>query len=277
MGSETLLFLLLAITGLAGGFLAGLLGIGGGLIYIAVLPEVCQALGVPSHLITQYTIANSLFATLIGSVAASITHLHRGVIQPKASVIIGLSAISTSICVLYFVVNTPFYSRKIFSGLVCLLLAYMILRGLFSGNLKEESNGSKSDKKKVWKYVLIGMLGGAVSPLSGLGGSILMIPVLRSWMHYDIKTAGVISLGVVFLQSLSSTIVNLRFDALPLPNVESWGLIILPVALILGSTVAVASPIGASTSRRVKSGTLHYYFLATLFLVFAKSMRDFLL
>lgn len=278
MSSEALLFALLAITGLAGGFLAGMLGIGGGLIYIAVLPEVCTLLGVPSQLVTQFTIANSLFATLIGSVAASISHMRKGATRPNASLVIGISAIVTSTSMLYFVVNTPAYNRSIFSGIVCLLLTYLIIRGFRPGCSQPSIPPVEAPiQQNVWKFVAVGVLGGAVSPLSGLGGSVVMIPALRNWLRYDIKIAGIISLGVVFLQSASSTVLNVLYNAPQLPGVRSFGLIIVPVALILGISVAIASPLGAMASRKMKASVLHYCFIGTLLLILAKSLSDLLL
>ncbi len=276
MSPEFLLFFLLACAGLLGGFLAGLLGIGGGLIYIALLPEVCTALGSSPEEITQFTIANSLFATLIGSFTASLSHIKAKGIQLRSSAIIGVSAIITSSLVLLFFVNTPYYQQKHFQVFVMVLLAYMIIRTLRTQEVNF-NEGQVQAKIEPYKLVLVGMVGGFVSPLSGLGGSIVMIPLLRNWLKIEIKKAGIISIGVVFFQSLTSTFIN-AFFAQPEStlNTAHLGYVILPISLILGGTVAVSSPLGAMTSRKLSSQVITVIFLLTLAGILLKQLIGFL-
>jgi uncharacterized membrane protein YfcA len=47
-------YLLLFLAGLAGGMISGLLGVGGGLIYILILPIAFSYIGIPNQEIAQY-------------------------------------------------------------------------------------------------------------------------------------------------------------------------------------------------------------------------------
>ncbi len=67
MSIEFSLYLLLG--GLIGGFSAGLIGIGGGTIYIFIIPLALDAINFPPDLIAPFTIANSFFAMFFASLS----------------------------------------------------------------------------------------------------------------------------------------------------------------------------------------------------------------
>src|SRR5436190_15819848 len=65
------------------------------------------------------------------------------------------------------------------------------------------------DSLQKWKLGVVGMAGGSISALSGLGGGIVIIPILNSFMKIDIRKASSISSGVIMGTALMMTIYNL--------------------------------------------------------------------
>ena len=65
-------YILLFLLGVIGGFLAGLIGIGGGVMYVLILPYLLVQMGFPEAEIVQFTIANSLVGTLFASFSANV-------------------------------------------------------------------------------------------------------------------------------------------------------------------------------------------------------------
>ena len=63
---------ILVVCGLIGGIQAGLLGVGGGLIYILILEIFLDQLGIPTTEIHQFVIANSILAVFFGTLSSSI-------------------------------------------------------------------------------------------------------------------------------------------------------------------------------------------------------------
>ena len=61
MGLTEVIILLLA--GLGTGFLVGLLGVGGGIIFVPVLLYYYKSIGIDSALVAELTVATSLFAS----------------------------------------------------------------------------------------------------------------------------------------------------------------------------------------------------------------------
>lgn len=92
MGNTTL-YTELILAGLGGGFLAGFLGIGGGIIYILVLPTVLLHVGVPESELAQYVIANSIFGTTVAAFAGSISLLRTKDFYWKEVTLVGMSAV----------------------------------------------------------------------------------------------------------------------------------------------------------------------------------------
>jgi uncharacterized membrane protein YfcA len=270
---ELELYVYIALFGLAGGFLAGLLGIGGGLLYIIVLPTIAERLFVPEVQIAQFTIANSLFATMLASATAVYTHFRNGNFFWRESMLIGFSAILSSSLIIVFIVNQPFYSTKIFNWMLIVILIYMASITLF--RLFSNSASPLNNKLGSGPSLLIGTSGGITAPLTGLGGSLVMIPLMVNWRHIDMKKAAVVANGVVFIQSLSSSVINTFFS----PNAHSviklqTGFILWPVAAVLGISVVISSPLGAIWSRKLPSRKLSIGFLVLLIGVLFKKILE---
>ena len=296
-------YLYLFIAGTVGGFLSGLLGIGGGIIYILVIPTVLLHFGTPHSEIVQYTIANSIFAAFFASLAANIVLVKRKSFYLKESLFVGLAGAFSAILFLQFIVNTGWYSRQIFNIVVVLLLIFMLFRFFqkFYFLPKASHYGVKkaasvlktakdlqenTDKKKL---TLAGLAGGALSALSGLGGGIIIIPILNTIMHIDIKKTNAISLGVIAIISLMMTAFNmletphtthLPAEALAQAgqslfiNQYSVGYIIFPVALSLALGAVIASPFGVTVSKKVSSKTIYVIFSFFLIVVIIKKITE---
>ena len=205
--SETALYTGLTIAGLGGGFLAGYLGIGGGIIYILILPNVLRYVGVPEAELTQYVIANSIFGTTIAALSGSVSLLRTGNFYWKEVGLVGISALLTAYLLLFTFVNTPLYSRPLFTVAIILFLVLILASALareYSSRLFQHPARHVSR----W-YLITGATSGAMSALSGLGGGTITVPMLTSGLHLDIKRAKSISLGVIFIASAGITLYNL--------------------------------------------------------------------
>lgn len=75
-----LLLIELALLGVAGGFLAGLLSTGGGMVMVRVLTFIPSGRGVPSELAVKMAIATSMAAILFTSVSSVFAHHRRGAV-----------------------------------------------------------------------------------------------------------------------------------------------------------------------------------------------------
>lgn len=258
-----LLYILLFCMGLFGGFLAGLIGIGGGVMYIFVLPYILNHLGYPSEEIVQLTIANSIFGTFFAALSGNLALLKKKEVYWNQVAPIALSGSAVSILILVFFVNTPYYQKEQFNGVVIILMLFIVWRTLSQININRGSNGEK--KAGFFGNFFIGSGAGAIAALSGLGGGTVIIPVLNTGLHMSMQKAKSISLGVILITSLILTFTNLFANKDF--GTESTGYIVWPLALTLSLGVALASPFGVMVARRLSGKTISYIFVAFVALV----------
>ena len=255
----------LALAGLVGGFLSGLLGIGGGILYIIILPIALTGLGVPENELVQYTIANSLFGTLIASLSGTYSLFRQGEFYLKEVLILGVASVLTGLLSLEFIVNTPFYSQRAFNIIVILVLAFIFVKTIMRA--KREPAYDENHPRKNLLLAASGSGGGLIASLSGLGGGAIIVPMLNIGMRMDIKMAKSISLGVIVLSSLSMTIFNTFEKPVYDVNYYNTGYLVWPVMLALSVGVLIGSPFGVVTARRWPAHIISYIFSVFILIV----------
>jgi uncharacterized protein len=266
-----LTFFYLFIAGILGGFLAGLVGIGGGVIYVFIIPIALRLIGVPPEEIPQYTIANSIFAILFASASANYVLIRLRNFYYKEVFIIGALGVVSSFFTLRYIVNTPWYSLTIFNVIIILLLMYMLYATLLSAR---KVYVTPLETLKSWKLNLIGLAGGAIAALSGLGGGIIIIPILNSLLKIDIKKASSISSGVIMITAFTMTIYNMWTTPMNEFHYYNSGYIIFPICLSITAGVIFASPFGVNVARKINSSTISYIYSVFLLLVIMKKIVE---
>jgi uncharacterized membrane protein YfcA len=237
-------YVLLLVAGIVGGYLSGLLGIGGGIIYVFVIPYALYFWTIPESWQAQFTVANSLATIFFSSLAANYAHYQKGYFFPRPVFIIGFAAIVSSWMVLTYFVNTPFFSMKVFLCCLIILLGYMLLYTLKGAAIITDEPIEKTPIKGL---LFIGVLSGAVAAASGLGGGIVVIPLLNRFFKISILKAGAISMGVIMLSSFVITVANAT-TSLPAAVNGTIGLIILPICSVLSISVLFVSPLGVASA-----------------------------
>ncbi len=161
-------------TGLCGGLLSGLFGIGGG---IAMVPLLGLILGLDQHRAQGATLAAMLLPT---GLPAVLEYRRRGIATSFALVgvlVLGfLFGITGGSFLANLVPQGPL--RWGFAGFLALLAVQTILRKELPPN---DSGISPAERSGRWSRGLpIGFLGGLLSGLTGLGGAVVVIPLLAS-------------------------------------------------------------------------------------------------
>ncbi len=266
------LYFWIALAGLGGGFLAGFLGIGGGVIYILILPVALEYVGIPTAEIAQYVIANSIFGTAAAALFGSITLISNKDFYWKEVALVGLCAIVTSYLLLFTFVNTPLYSKQFFDGAVIIFLSIIVLITYLQNRTNLMFNQPVSNER-AW-YIITGSVAGAFSALSGLGGGTITVPLLQAGLRMDIKRAKSISLGVIFIASLAITVFNMVDQPANPVDLGRVGYIIFPISIPLSLGVLVGSPLGVWVANKISSRTISYIFVGFLILVILRKIIE---
>jgi len=268
-----LLYISLLLTGILGGFIGGLIGIGGGIIFVLILPYALELEGVIPSEVAQFTVANSLFAILFSSIASSISLFKSKNIYPREVLIIGLVSIVTASLVLKGFVNTPAFNKQTFNIIVIGLMCFMLARTLLSTRMVATQ---VKPNLKWMPLASIGLLSGSIAPLSGLGGGIIIIPILNGVLKLEVRTANSISLGVIGITSLFTTLINLT--EAPVSKIAGFhtGYISWPIALCMSIGVFIGSPHGVKLSKKLDAKTINYIFAAFIAFSISKKLLELL-
>ena len=264
-------FLYLFLAGLVGGFVAGLVGIGGGIVYIFIIPLALRFMGAPEQEIAQYTIANSIFAIFFASASVNYTQIKMKNFYLRPVLIIGAFAVVSSLLTLQFIVNTSWYSVKVFNIVVIILLFYMLAFTLFSA---KKNYRFPLDKLKIWHYALVGLTSGVVASVSGLGGGIVIIPMLNTLMKIDIKKASSVSSGVIMISAIVMTLFNMLETTRSSFQNYNIGYIVFPVVFALAAGVILASGFGVRTAAKLSSKNISYIYAFFLTIVIFKKVIE---
>jgi uncharacterized membrane protein YfcA len=187
-------------------FMYASVGHGGASGYLAlmVLFGISPILMKPSALILNIIVSAISFAMYYRS-----GHFKWKILLPFILLSIPLSFIGARIII-------DAHTYKIILG-ICLLIATMRLLGVFGA-----TNFKDTKEVKFIPAMLIGGLLGFVSGMIGIGGGILLSPVLLLLKWADLKQTAAISAAFIFVNSVSGIIGAESSHQLFSPEIYSW-------------------------------------------------------
>jgi uncharacterized membrane protein YfcA len=191
--------LMLLAVGLIAGVLAGMLGIGGGLIFTPVLYWLFSGQGLERP--ELWAIATSLFCTFTASAGGSLRHQLRESIHVREGMYVGLFGAGGT-WVGKWISGADWFEGAVFQGLITGLLAYSIwkvVRTILAGSGADA--GFYADRRLTKRELgLTGLGGGFIATLAGIGGGLLMVPVLHAgWKQTYRKSVSVSELAIVII------------------------------------------------------------------------------
>lgn len=188
-------WLLLVISGLFSGILAGFLGIGGG----TILVPLQIALGY----IPVQAIATSNLAIVITAISGSVQNWRMGYFSFQRVLLLGFPALLTAQIGVYLANIIPDHILLIAFGMLLLLNIYLVeLRKRLT---RGEAQPQQSVNPTIAR-VFTGGTAGILAGLFGVGGGVIMVPLQILLLGEPIKVAIQTSLGVIIITSISATI-----------------------------------------------------------------------
>ncbi len=190
------------LCGVLAGLLGGYLGLGGGII---IVPYLTLVMG----LNIKAAVPVSMAAIVINSLASSSEYMKRGMVDLELMVSLTLSMVVGMICgSMLLTVVTPAYVKLLLS-LVLLYAAYNVIRGQEPSLSDSTSHGRAA---MVW-CVILALVGGTLAGLVGVGGGVIVIPLMylllgvplaraRGTSSFIVGFAGAASLAVYFFSGL---------------------------------------------------------------------------
>ncbi len=250
------------------GFLAGLLGIGGGLVIVPVLLVLLPLTQVSDQVLMPMVLGTSLAAILLTSISTLIAH-HRSGNIPKKILPYILSGIGFGALVgSYFADTIPSHLLKLFFACFVILMSFQMWLG---AKKTEHTNRPLSQLPKA-KLVGVSSIIGTLSSLLGIGGGVILVPYLTSVEKLDMRrTIGASASGgfvVASMGSLGYLWAGLHTKQL-LPE-WSLGYIYLPAFIGIICLSLFTAPLGVKVAKQLPVKVLKRCFSVLLFIVGTK-------
>lgn len=271
---------ILLVAGLAGGFVGGLVGVGGGLIFAPVLFFYFQAIGVSPEILTPLTIGTSLFCTLIVALSSTRTQFQKRAVSVSLAGKVGSASAVAVVLMTVFVTTQSWYDSTAFQmvfGILLLIVAIQMSLPVPSGASKKAESGAANVNvpgKETGKgsttptrAIMAGSAAGVVASAAGVGGGILLVPVYHRLFRMPIHRAVGTSSATIVLISFAGVLSYAFSDWDLRVSAISLGYVDVARALILSVPAAITARVGARTAHRINTVKLRRSFAVVAILV----------
>ena len=259
----------MVLTAVPVGFVAGLFGIGGGLITVPFLYYIFGSLGIDQKYIMHLAVGTS-FAIIIPTSTVSVLthHKFKAVdfdIVKSYGIFVVLGVISGTI----FAASLKTKSLVLFFSIIIFLLGIYLLL------LKEKENDVVI-KIELYLKIILGFIVGFISAPMGIGGAVMNVPILK-FFGYSINRAIGSAAAIGFLISLFGAIGFLISGSYLKTNLPlSIGFLNIPAFLIFIPITTFMARIGARTVHRIDKNKVSIFFGIFLLIIATKFLLEYL-
>ena len=240
------------------GFLAGLLGIGGGMLMVPFMTLILSARGVDAALVVKMAIATSMATILFTSISSVRAHHKRGAVR-------------------WDIVRT-LAPGIVLGGLLAGAGVFSLLKGttlalVFAVFVAFSATQMLLDRKPAPTRQMPGPAGslgaggviGFISGLVGAGGGFISVPFM-GWCNVAMHNAVATSAALGFPIALANTVGYVVGGwSMPSPLPGALGYLWLPGLAIIATASVTTAPLGARTAHAMNIKQLKKAFACTLY------------
>ena len=260
MTLDVSLILELAALGLCTGFLAGLLGIGGGMVLVPFLTWMLSQRGVSADLAVKMAIATSMATILFTSISSVRAHHKKGAV--RWDLVKGLAP--------GIVLGSLIGSLGIFA-----LVKGGSLAIFFGGFVGFSATQMFLDKKPAPSRQMPGFAGqlgaggliGLLSGLVGAGGGFISVPFM-AWcnvaIHSAVATSSALGFPIALANVAGYVVSGLSLQELP---PYAFGYLWLPALVVIACCSVLMAPLGATTAHKLPVKQLKRIFAGMLYVL----------
>ena len=260
----------LAAAAAVAGFMAGLLGVGGGIIMVPALYYAFTVLGFDIVTRMHLSVGTSLAIIIPTSIISTKTHMEYDAVDFKMVKSFGIFIVLGVIAGTFLVVNLETPTLILFFSIFAFMtgLFFIFLREQLVENPKRISDAVKN---------ISGILIGFISVPLGIGGGSLMVPFMRT-IGYDIRKSIGTAAATGFLIALSGTITMIMGGKI-INNINtpySLGYINILGFIVFVPVTMIMARIGAKAVYKISKKILSKIFGTFLIIVSIRSFFEYL-
>ena len=255
------MLLVLLFVGAVGGFVAGLVGVGGGIIFGPALFFTFQAAGIEDPVLTPLTLGSSLLCTFAASASGTVAQARAGAIDRRTALVAGAFAAVAVVLVGRFVATQPWYDKDAFQTILAVLLGVVVARMLTQKD-RADTLSTAGARRGAAALAGTGALAGTVASLAGVGGGVVLVPLFSGLVRLPIKVAaGTSTAAITIITAVGvATYTVLGLDA-PVPA-GALGYVDWRGAAALALPAIVTARLGVATAHRIDVRAVRLSFAA---------------
>ena len=258
----------MALTAIPVGFVAGLFGIGGGLITVPFLFFMFGSLNINQEYIMHLAVGTSFAIIIPTSVVSIITH------HKFKSVDFNIVKSYGAFVILGVIFGTILAALLITKILVLFFSIIIFLLGTYLLLLKEKEKNVVL-KIKLHLKIILGFLVGFISAPMGIGGAVMNVPILK-FFGYSINKAIGSAAAIGFLIAVFGTVGFLITGSYLKTNIPlSIGFVNIPAFLIFIPITTFMARIGARTVHTIDKNRISKYFGVFLLIIGSKFLYEY--
>jgi uncharacterized membrane protein YfcA len=231
-----------------------------------------MALGVDPNLAIRIAFGTSLAVILPTAISGAWGHGRRGAVLIKPALLLGSTGFIGGVLGAFIATNTPVQFLRILSGIIILISALWMLRSPHHENKGNDDPEPPKDQS----FLVWGFIGGLSSGLLGIGGGVIMVPILTILLKFRIHQAIGTSMVFITLASLGGIMIYI-LQGLPIPGLPPYsvGYVNLVQLVALAGTSIPLAQLGVITAHKLPGKQLRYIFILVLIYISLKMMGIF--
>ena len=260
MNLDPMLVAQLLVLGSCTGFLAGLLGIGGGMLIVPFMTLILSARGVESALAVKMAIATSMATIVFTSISSVRAHHRRGAVRWDL-----VRRIAPGIVIGGLIAGAGAFAAL--RGTTLALVFAVFVAFSATQMLRNRQPAPSRQMPGTAGSLGAGTLIGFISGLVGAGGGFISVPFM-TWcnvaMHHAVATSAALGLPIALANTVGYLIGGWSMPA-PQPGALGW--LWLPGLGLIACASVLTAPLGARAAHALQVAQLKRAFALVLYLL----------
>ena len=259
----------MAATAVPVGFVAGLFGIGGGLITVPFLYYIFGSLEIDQAYLMHLAVGTSFAIIIPTSIVSVLTHHKFKAVDFDIVKSYGIFVVIGVIIGTIFAASLKTKSLVLFFSIIIFLLSIYLL-------LLKEKEKNVIMEIKLYLKIILGFIVGFISAPMGIGGAIMNVPILK-FFGYSINEAIGSAAAIGFLIALFGALGFLISGSFLKTNLPlSIGFLNIPAFLIFIPITTFMARIGARTVHKIDKNKISKIFGIFLLIIAIKFLLEYL-
>jgi len=259
-------FIWLVCLGVGVGFISAFFGVGGGIVMVPILNIFYP------HFDQHFIIATSLSVIFINSIINTYNFKKSISVKWKTVLYIALSSVISAFLTAEFAKSIDSRILKWIFVFFITLVAGLLL---FRSTPNTEQKPYKSQVLFYFYHILIGVLTGFISAITGLGGGAIIVPLMIYLLFIPMNQVSAYSNAIMIFTTLSGTLAYMMSKT-PEINYTTFGFVIPILTLTITFGSFFGSKFGVKLNQKVDQKIIKKSFAALLLLAAMKTVNGLL-